>query len=62
MKTKEVLQEKTVTAAEYSATLRTLVREHLIGLVKKAGERDFIFRFPGGAKAFRVSVTEEESE
>ena len=44
MKTKEVLQEKTVTAAEYSATLRTLVREHLIGLVKKAGERDFILK------------------
>ncbi len=62
MKTKEVLQEKTVTAADCSVMLYTLVREHLIGLVKRTGEKDFVFCLPGGVKTFHVSVTEERSE
>ncbi len=62
MKTKEVLQEKTVTAADCSAMLYTLVREDLIGLVKRTGENDFVFCLPGGMKSFRVCVTEGKSE
>ncbi len=62
MQTKEVFQEKTVTVADCAKALCALVREHLIGFVKTAGENEFIFSLPGETKSFRVCVTEEKSE
>ena len=62
MQTKEVFEDKTVTAADLANTLCALTREHLIGLVKTAGDSEFIFSLPGGIKTFRVCVTEEKGE
>ena len=45
MKTKEVLQEKTVAVADFTKALCALAQEHLIGLVKTVGENEFIFSF-----------------
>ncbi|MBQ7769561.1 MAG: hypothetical protein IJ373_00045 [Clostridia bacterium] len=61
MKTKEVLQEKTVAVADFTKALCALAQEHLIGLVKTVGENEFIFSLPGGIKTFRLCVTEEKS-
>ena len=62
MQTKEVFQDKTVTATDFTKELCALAREHLIGLVKTVGENEFIFSLPGEIKSFRVCVTEEKSE
>ena len=62
MKTKEVFEDKTVVAADLAKTLCALAREHLVGLIKTAGESEFIFSLPGEVKTFRVCVTEEKGE
>lgn len=62
MQTKEVFEDKTVTAADFSSELCALAREHLVGLIKTAGESGFIFSLPGEVKTFRVCVTEEKGE
>ncbi len=59
MQTKEVFEGKMVTAADLTGELRTLAREHLVGLIKTAGENEFTFSLPGDVKKFRVCVTEE---
>lgn len=59
MQTKEVVQDKTVTAADFMGELCALAREHLVGLIKAAGEKEFTFSLPGDVKKFRVCVTEE---
>ena len=62
MQTKEVFQEKTVTAADFTKELCGLVREHLIGIVQRVEEEGFTFSLPGGVKTFRVCVKEEKAE
>ncbi len=62
MQTKEVFQEKTVTAEDFTSELCALAREYLVGIIKAAGRNEFVFSLPGEVKRFRVCVTEEKSE
>ena len=59
MNTKDVLQEQMVTTADFSNVLCALVREQLVGLVKRVQEDEFIFSLPGETSAFRVRVIKE---